>query len=438
MYEKSPFEFIEGRVGKPEYNWCLANIVSFTHSGESIFLVGKLSFGLGISPKPRGVINYGRTQFYEELIPLETVFDVISGKCILHVNGLELKLQSDSWRYYSPSDWPFHLGDEPLHFFETYADKDSERRQHASTLFYGSIPFGKFNGPSFENMQSAVSFWMDWPVYHGNSDGRNGNIIVTFPLETGEVKDVRMNERDAIEVIIVPGMEELTVQIAATVDGKHIWRDLSQDGKVWVCDVPISGRCAVFVFQGEEVISDWRGTPKTYRGEERPSYIVELIRQGENEEVEFKDIDRKPPDSWDDHFVDTIVRTVVAFTNTKGGRILLGVKDDGSLAGLGGGFLRLGEDYSDREKEFERLFRKYICEFISKLGTVTISYPNIGSRRLAVVKVEKGTSGIASTFNNIPYIRRGATSSRATPEEIIHLHNKDSDPHVYGLQGIGG
>jgi predicted HTH transcriptional regulator len=54
-------------------------------------------------------------------------------------------------------------------------------------------------------------------------------------------------------------------------------------------------------------------------------YIVDLISQGENIHQDFKFVindSRK------------IARSLVAFSNTKGGRLLIGVKDNGSLVGV--------------------------------------------------------------------------------------------------------
>ena len=50
-----------------------------------------------------------------------------------------------------------------------------------------------------------------------------------------------------------------------------------------------------------------------------------LVRKGETETVEFKTKANHP---------EKIVKEIVAFANTKGGRLLIGVTDDGALTGL--------------------------------------------------------------------------------------------------------
>lgn len=54
-------------------------------------------------------------------------------------------------------------------------------------------------------------------------------------------------------------------------------------------------------------------------------YINNLIQQGENQELDFKfEIADAPK----------IARTFAAFANTSGGRLLIGVKDNGNIAGI--------------------------------------------------------------------------------------------------------
>ena len=53
--------------------------------------------------------------------------------------------------------------------------------------------------------------------------------------------------------------------------------------------------------------------------------LLELIANGESSGVEFKRNDLRP---------EQIAKEVVALANLRGGRILLGVEDDGTIAGV--------------------------------------------------------------------------------------------------------
>ena len=54
-------------------------------------------------------------------------------------------------------------------------------------------------------------------------------------------------------------------------------------------------------------------------------YIQSLIDQGENQVLDFK---------FEISDARKIARTLVAFSNTDGGKLLIGVKDNGKIAGI--------------------------------------------------------------------------------------------------------
>jgi len=53
--------------------------------------------------------------------------------------------------------------------------------------------------------------------------------------------------------------------------------------------------------------------------------LLEIIANGENSGVEFKRDDIRP---------EQLAKEIVAFANVQGGRIFLGVEDDGTITGL--------------------------------------------------------------------------------------------------------
>ena len=57
----------------------------------------------------------------------------------------------------------------------------------------------------------------------------------------------------------------------------------------------------------------------------RSDYIEELIRQGENTSIEFKQGDVR---------TENLAKELIAFSNSSGGVVLLGVEDDGRVHGL--------------------------------------------------------------------------------------------------------
>ena len=68
----------------------------------------------------------------------------------------------------------------------------------------------------------------------------------------------------------------------------------------------------------------------------RSEDILELIANGENSAVEFKRDDLRP---------EQLAREIVALANFQGGRVLLGVEDDGTISGIQRPDLELGDGH---------------------------------------------------------------------------------------------
>jgi len=128
-----------------------------------------------------------------------------------------------------------------------------------------------------------------------------------------------------------------------------------------------------------------------------------LLREGENSGVEFKRDDIRPED---------LAKALVALSNLRGGRVLLGVEDDGTVSGL----------VRDRVDEWVMTVArdKVRPPLIPYVETVTD--PGSG-RRLAVVTVEAGYAVHAVWHNRHSsyFIRVGRQSREASSEELPRL-----------------
>jgi len=99
------------------------------------------------------------------------------------------------------------------------------------------------------------------------------------------------------------------------------------------------------------------------------SYLKKLIAEGENQKLDFKyciSDSRK------------IARTLTAFANTDGGRILIGVRDNGSIAGI-----KTDEEYYMVDTAVQLFCRPEIA--------FTIKQHLAGGKTILEVEVAKGT-----------------------------------------------
>jgi ATP-dependent DNA helicase RecG len=132
--------------------------------------------------------------------------------------------------------------------------------------------------------------------------------------------------------------------------------------------------------------------------------LLELIANGESSFVEFKRDDVRP---------EQLAKEIVALVNHGGGRILLGVEDDGSVVGI-------QRDDLERwvmDTVFSRLIHPWILPSYQEVEIES-------ERRVAVVSVTQGSAKpyvVRHQDREEIYIRMGSTSRRATREQHARL-----------------
>jgi len=132
--------------------------------------------------------------------------------------------------------------------------------------------------------------------------------------------------------------------------------------------------------------------------------LLEIISSGESSGIEFKRDDVRP---------EQIGKEVVAMANHKGGRLLLGVEDDGTISGI---------QRADTEEWVMNIFASKIHPMLLPF------YEEVAmddGKRVAVVTFAEGSSKpyvLRHEGREDPYIRVGTTSRPATREQQARLH----------------
>lgn len=133
------------------------------------------------------------------------------------------------------------------------------------------------------------------------------------------------------------------------------------------------------------------------------SELLELIANGESSGVEFKRDDVRP---------EQLAKEIVALANFQGGRILLGVEDDGSISGI----QRVGLETWVMDTVFGRYVHPLILPFYEEVL--------VEDRRVAVITIQSGmTKPYVLRHNGREdiYVRVGSTSRLATREQQARL-----------------
>jgi ATP-dependent DNA helicase RecG len=150
------------------------------------------------------------------------------------------------------------------------------------------------------------------------------------------------------------------------------------------------------------------------------SDLLQLIANGENSGVEFKRDDLRP---------EQLAREIVALANLKGGKVLLGVEDDGSISGI---------QRNDLEHwVMDTVFGRYVHPMILPyFEVVTLD----DGKRVAVVTLTEGSAKPYAVRHNDReevYVRVGSTSRRATREQLARLFESGGMLHAELLPASG-
>lgn len=154
------------------------------------------------------------------------------------------------------------------------------------------------------------------------------------------------------------------------------------------------------------------------------SPVEKLIAQGEHQELEFKETLR-----WDIALLqpskkleDVAIKTIAGFANSSGGVLLLGVRDDSSVAGLDPDLAILGS--RDKfELHLTNLFNKHFGQAFAA-SKVRVSFPVVGLVAVCRIDVQRSDTPIFVTTgdrNGVSaerfFVRSGNSSQDLSPRE---------------------
>lgn len=163
--------------------------------------------------------------------------------------------------------------------------------------------------------------------------------------------------------------------------------------------------------------------PKLFIGNDAdPKEVLNLIKKGENEKLEFKstlriNIHTDKPDKTIEY---SILKTLNAFLNTDGGTLLIGVSDDGSITGI-------EKDGFQNNDKFYQHFSNLIKNHLGNEYLPFIHSNIIQINKKNIMKIDCRPSDKAAfiKINNDEdfYVRSGAASIKLIGNKLINYVN---------------
>lgn len=121
------------------------------------------------------------------------------------------------------------------------------------------------------------------------------------------------------------------------------------------------------------------------------------------------------------------MKTLVAFANSKGGTLFIGINDEGEFLGLNNDYEEIGQESRD---ELGKMLDDYIKNYIgnSFFGLVSIQFESIDNKDILIVEVKPSNDEVflikdeKSIETSDFYIRRHSSSVKLTGKELIEYY----------------
>lgn len=158
--------------------------------------------------------------------------------------------------------------------------------------------------------------------------------------------------------------------------------------------------------------------------------LVNLIDQGENQFLEFKSSVRfdYQLERVNVELEIVIAKTLVGFMNAKGGKLIIGVNDNGQVLGLEDDFKTLKLKNIDG---FEQKVYQIISKFIGKeyCLNVVVYFHQIEKNDICIIDVQKSREPayLINGSSTIFYLRTGNSTRPLSIKEAIHFINMERE-----------
>jgi len=277
-----------------------------------------------------------------------------------------------------------------------------------------SGPFAVINQPLFDTGQAAMNFFFEMQTGYFSYPGA---ALIFLPNYTARIREIRLGPSSLV-LRIETGKGVLATDLLAKIYLESQTR-IAQVETLFTgneAQVPFEYQpnlylLYLFSLRTGEVLDyrrfgiGWGGSSQDVFVESSPESIEQLIRSGENKQVEFKQV---IPKNWSE-----FAETAVSMSNGNGGTILLGVDDNGQVVGV--------QDPKVSDSIHDAL--RNLCEPAIE---PKIEMQILREKTIGVIQIPEGTAKPYILKDKGVYVRFGATDRLASREEIVNLVEQKS------------
>ena len=357
---------------------------------------------------PQKKFDYGNFVLIENLISIDALVEIIEKlpvtgttsitfgqyDVLFQIESLQNGYKFDSGREYLNIEWFF----ERYHFYG--------KNQH-----YSLEPIVAIDLPIFPDSRAAIEKYVGIDLSQSHMYG----VIVCLPNYAARIEEINIGSKE-MGIKVKPRAEELSNivgKIYCRKNGEISQRDIvfkTETATVEVGFMPEHFSLAIISKVNGEIIdtrrfySSWE-LPKGITLDIPEYQLIEIIKRGETETVEFKEDVGK---------TEEFAESAAAFANAKGGLMILGVDDHSNIKGL-------------EHRDYEGIINNILRSRCEPQVDYKLEKRQVEEKEVLIIRILEGKDKPYTIRERGVYIRANATDRIATRFELDKFYeNKHS------------
>lgn len=306
-------------------------------------------------------------------------------------------------------------------------------------------PLLRYDNPYFANPYVAIATWCELPDFRGDSDGRLGTAMLFLPECREYFEELKYNMKEkSLFVKIKKEKKKHNLYLKGEYKSPYGYKTINKSikSKIEVLEILpeeaetietfemylIDENDNVFDFHIEDKYERKKGMQifKVTGEKTKQDVVKEALRFCENEWIEFKPYVRKG-----DQKIGEFIETTIAFANTNGGKIFIGIDRHAVIKGVDADIKKeakkQGKDIDSTLQEYIGYVRQEILDGLNKTLPLNVYTQVYASKTLIIIEVPKGDrKPYAKLSSRDIYIRKGANNVKPDPDtELAKLYKRE-------------